>query len=92
VPHAYPRRCEDYTPKPTPRAFSEREFSEALDNLWRIWRGLDADAMTGFKQLLAQYLAGGFSQREWADVVRSIGERGTLSPERSEGERHAADG
>ena len=72
MPHAYPRRCETFTPKPVARRVGEREFADALENLRNLWRGLDDAAMAEFKELLRRYLEGGFTQREWAAVVHSI--------------------
>ena len=70
--HAYPRRCETFAPKLVARAVGEREFADALENLHRLWHGLDDVAMAEFKELLRRYLEGGFTQREWAAVVHAM--------------------
>ena len=78
--YAYPCRCETFTPKPVARRVGEREFADALENLHRLWRGLDDAAMAEFKELLRRYLEGGFTQREWAGVLYLIAEwRGAAS-------------
>ena len=89
MPHA-----ETFNPKLVPRTDSAQEFNEALDNLQRLWRGLDDHATSEFRALLKRYLQGELTMSEWRDIVHSIvvwrfvaHERGTLSPERSEDER-----
>jgi hypothetical protein len=67
VPHA-----ESFSPKLVARTVGEQEPSEAWDNLWRIWRGLDADAASEFRQLLKRYLEGQFSQTERRDIVHAV--------------------
>ena len=67
MPHA-----ESFTPKLIARTVGEPELNEAWDNLWRIWRGLDADAASEFRQLLRRYLGGEFSQTEWRDIVHAV--------------------
>jgi hypothetical protein len=67
VPHA-----ETFNPKLVVRTVGEPELAEAWNNLSRLWQGLDGCTMSEFKQLLKRYLEGEFSQREWADIVRSI--------------------
>jgi hypothetical protein len=67
MPHA-----ESFNPKLVARTVSEPELNEAWDNLWRIWRGLDADAASEFRQLLKSYLEGEFSQNEWANVIHAV--------------------
>jgi hypothetical protein len=67
VPHA-----EAFNPRLIARTVGEQEINDAWENLRRIWRGLDADAASEFRQLLRRYLEGEFSQREWANVIHAV--------------------
>ena len=66
MPHA-----ETFNSKLVPRTVGEHEFQDAWENLQRLWRGLDDQAMSEFRELLKRYLQGEFTMSEWRDIVHS---------------------